>query len=283
MTKIEHIINALSESPQLHAHNTFFYKLCKGLAREIVERDFSDKSPKTREFEPFGSIAMPYIKMGNIDSKDLFGLDELIIFAFYYSNRGLYKRALDIGANLGLHSMIMSRCGFTVEAFEPDPWHFGILSKNLILNKIYSVKTNEAAVSFKNGNAEFVRVLGNTTGSHLAGAKDSYGEKEIFQVNVREAGHLFDLFDFAKIDAEGHEKEILSALTSEHLAHLDIMVEVGNSDNATFIYDHIKKIGGKMFSQKTGWSEVKGLDEVPTSHREGSLFITLKSEMPWKN
>jgi hypothetical protein len=124
-------------------------------------------------------------------------------------------------------------------------------------------------------------VLGNTTGSHLAGFKESYGEKEYFTVPTRAAGPLFAWADFAKIDAEGHEKELLLAATRESMDKLDIMVEIGNSANAEAVFKHFRALGVGMFSQKTGWNRVQNVADVPTSHREGSLFITVKPAMPW--
>src|ERR1041384_2111016 len=111
--------------------------------------------------------------MGAVDSLDLFGLDELIIFLFYWCNRGRYRRVVDIGANLGLHTIMMGRCGFQVTAFEPHPVHCEVLRRTVALNDITSVELRTAAVSTRTGEAAFVRVLGNTTGSHLLGSKDS--------------------------------------------------------------------------------------------------------------
>ena len=37
-----------------------------------------------------------------------------------------------------------------------------------------------------------------------------------------------------------------------------------------------------MFSQKLGWSKIKSINDVPTSHKEGSLFVTKKQEMAWE-
>jgi FkbM family methyltransferase len=220
--------------------------------------------------------------MGAIDSVDLFGLDELIIFAFYRANRARYRRVLDIGANLGLHSIVMARCGYQVKAFEPDPWHFDLLKKNLEANGA-SVEPIQAAVSTTDGEAQFVRVLGNTTGSHLAGSKDSYGEKETFTVLTRAIGPLFEWADLAKIDAEGHEKDLLLSTSAAALQKLDIMVEIGNPSNARAVFDHMRALGVGMFAQKIGWGRVEDLNDVPTSHREGSLFISAKAAMPWNS
>jgi FkbM family methyltransferase len=281
MPALDLLFDALAESPRLHSHSSAFYRLCKVNARAAVEPLFASLDRTPREFGPFGSVSLPYTKMGAIDSLDLFGLDELIIFAFYHANRTRYRHTLDIGANLGLHSIVMARCGFSVRAFEPDPWHYGILVENLAANDISTVEPVAAAVSTQDGEAGFVRVLGNTTGSHLAGSKDSYGEKEYFTVPTHEVGPLFASADFAKIDAEGHEKELLLAATRESMEKLDIMVEIGNAANADAVFAHFQALGVGMFSQKTGWNRVQSIADVPKSHRDGSLFITLKPAMPW--
>jgi FkbM family methyltransferase len=280
MSTLDLLFDALSESPSLHAPSGAFHKLFKPVARKEMLELFSEKERVARDFGPFGQISLPYTKMGAIDSVDLFGLDELIIFSFYRLNRGRYRRVLDIGANLGLHSIIMARCGFQVRAFEPDPWHYGILKKNLDSNGA-GVEAIQAAVSTSDGEAQFVRVLGNTTGSHLAGSKDSYGEKETFSVKTRAIGPLFESADFAKIDAEGHEKAILLAAPAAQLRKIDIMVEIGNVPNAQAVFEYLRGLGIGMFAQKIGWRRVEKLEDMPTSHRDGSLFITAKPAMPW--
>jgi len=281
MTTLELLFDALAESPALHMRSSAFYRLCKLVARAAVGPLFSSSERTARPFGPFGSLSLPYTRMGAIDSIDLFGLDELIIFAFYHRNRGRYRRVLDIGANLGLHSIVMARCGFEVRAFEPDPWHYGLLKENLAANGATTVVADAAAVSTSDGEAQFVRVLGNTTGSHLAGSKDSYGEKETFAVPTRAVGPLFDSAEFAKIDAEGHERVLLLVATRETMQRLDIMVEIGNPANAEAVYGHFRALGVGMFAQKLGWRRVEALSDVPTSHREGSLFISAKPAMPW--
>jgi FkbM family methyltransferase len=175
----------------------------------------------------------------------------------------------------------MAKCGFTVKAFEPDPWHYGLLGENLAANGANSVEALQAAVSVADGEAQFVRVLGNTTGSHLAGAKDSYGDKEHFTVRTCGVGPLMAWADLAKIDAEGHERDLLLTTTKQGMQSLDIMVEIGNPENAKAVFEHFQAIGVGMFAQKLGWARVQSAGDVPTSHREGSLFISAKPAMPW--
>jgi len=137
------------------------------------------------------------------------------------------------------------------------------------------------AVSTTDGKAEFVRVLGNTTGSHLVGSKNSYGERDYFTVSTAAVGPLFEWADFAKIDAEGHERDLLLSTTAEAFAHLDVMVEIGNAANAEAIFTHCRKIDVAMFAPKFGWQPARRLSAVPASHRDGSLFLSTKPEMPW--
>jgi FkbM family methyltransferase len=277
------LIEALAEAPSLHCATTSYYRFMNALCKKVFRASsLSEPQPTPVEFAPFGSLAFPYQKMGAIDSIDLFGLDELIIFAFYWANRNRYRRTVDIGANLGLHSILMARNGFSVTAFEPDPVHFDLLKRNLQLNGATGVTPIQAAVSDRDGKLEFVRVKGNTTGSHLAGAKSNpYGELDRFDVDVRACMMALDGADFAKIDAEGHEVTILSAIPASRWERLDAIVEVGTTENARALFTHFIGLPISLFAQKTGWSRVILESDIPTSHREGSLFITSKTEMPW--
>lgn len=258
------------------------YALLQSIAREVVDNKFSSENATPVPFGPFGEIAFPYTKMGAIDTLDLFGIDELIIFAFYWCNRGRYKKTLDMGANLGLHSTIMSRCGFDITSFEPDPRHFELLTRNLKLNHADRVTPMNMAISAEEGTLEFVRVLGNTTGSHLAGSKSSvYGETDRFPVKVCAFKDVIKGADFVKLDIEGHEKVVLTATTADQWQKLDMMAEIGSPENAEAIFTHFKKIGVSMFAQKKSWRAVETLEDMPTSYKHGSLFITTKPGMPW--
>ncbi|MBI1910253.1 MAG: FkbM family methyltransferase [Deltaproteobacteria bacterium] len=251
--------------------------------RKEIEGLFSNAEPcVSKTFSPFGELIFPYVRMGAIDSLDLFGMDELIIFSFYWTNRHLYKRVVDIGANIGLHSILLSKCGFTIRSYEPDPDTYKKLRKNLELNKCAHVEAINAAVSSTKGTCEFTRVLGNTTGSHLTGSKPNpYGDLERFPVTVESIEPLIEWADLMKIDAEGHEKEILLATKNDQWQKTDALVEIGNEGNAKAVFDHFNKIKINLFAQKTNWKRVTKINDMPMSHRDGTLFISRRSETPW--
>jgi hypothetical protein len=150
------------------------------------------------------------------------------------------------------------------------------------LNQSANVTVFENAISDKPGTLEFIRVLGNTTGSHLAGAKlNPYGQLERFPVNVLSIESVMSNVDFIKLDAEGQEKLILLATDSNHWKTTDMILEVGSSENALGIFSHMNEIGVNLFSQKLNWNKVTSVEGMPNSYKEGSLFISAKSSMIW--
>lgn len=277
------LLLALPSLYRQHIPTSDVYDLLKQVARQEVENIFYCPEPREIEFGPFGCLVFPYHPMGVFDSLNLFDLDELIILSFYWTNRYRYQRVLDVGANIGLHSIILSRCGFEIRAYEPDPEHFKILQRNLALNHCDRVTAFNQAISDKTGVKEFIRVLGNTTGNHLAGSKPHpYGELERFPVEVEAIEPLFGWADLIKLDAEGHEKEILLSTRKQDWLKTDALVEVENETNAKLLYEHFGGLEVNLFSQKINWQRVTNEDHVPTSYREGTLFVTCKNEMPWK-
>ena len=271
--------------PQFYRHHSTNGALWRSLsyvAKNSIATLFSDRQAKPVEFGPFGDLIFPYIEMGSINSLHLFGLDELILFSFYNTNRTRYKKVVDFGTNIGLHTTVLSRCGLEVRSFEPDPVHINILESTLANNNI-KADLHRTAISINNGEMEFIRVLGNTTGSHLAGAKATpYGELERFTVKVEAALPHLQWADLAKIDIEGHEAALLTALPPEIWLSTDAAMEICTAANAEKIYNHLAPTSVNMFSQKIGWNKVRSIADMPNSHRDGSLFLTRKSEMPWE-
>lgn len=277
------ILSSLPLIQDHHSRQTSLYRILDRATRRAAEELFEpEQRDNVKVLGTLGSIFFPYVNMGAVDSIDLFGLDELMLFSFYWVNRNRYKKVLDIGANIGLHSVILAKCGYQVRSFEPDPTHFAKLQEILTLNGIQTVEANQAAVSDRDGEVEFVRVLGNTTSSHIAGCKHPYGELERFKVPVFNIKNLIQDADLIKMDVEGHEGTLIQATSSDDWNHTDALIEVGTLEIAKAILDHLQRINVRAFSQKIGWREVKTLDDMPFSYKDGSLFISKKSSMPWK-
>jgi len=177
---------------------------------------------------------------------------------------------------------LMSRCGWQVNAYEPDPVHCNLIKRNLNLNNVNSVTLFEAAVSDKVGSLEFTRVKGNTTGSHLTGSKKTpYGELDKFRVDVEAIFDIMNRVDFIKLDVEGHEAVIIKSTNTKDWESVDMMLEVGSPENAEDIFKHLNEIRVNCFSQKNGWKRVSSIADMPVGYKEGSLFISTKDVMNW--
>ena len=70
--------------------------------------------------------------MGSINSLDLFGLDELLLLSRYWRNRERYHDAVDLGADVGLHSILLGKIGMSVTRAEPYPIHMVELRSNMV-------------------------------------------------------------------------------------------------------------------------------------------------------
>lgn len=227
------------------------------------------------------NIDFPYVSMGKIDSLDLFGPTELMILQLYRDNRDRWKNVADIGANLGLHSILMARLGWSVDAYEPDPEIYGKLRDNLDANRMSKMVTaHRVAVHNETTTANFVRVHNNLTGSHLEGYKDSYGPRNTIKVQTIDCREIWPKVDFAKIDSEGNEAALCLTMTAATMEKLDCVMEVRNEENALIIFSYFQDIGVPIWAQKIGWKRVKDASEMPHINREGSIFVGM--EPPWR-
>lgn len=248
---------------------------------QFVKAYFTGYRGNVLDLAPFGGIVWPYVGMGNVSSHDLFNLDELILFSFYAANRDRYHTAFDIGANLGLHSIVLSRLGYVVHAFEPDPAHYEWFVKNTAANGCSNVRAIRKAVSDRSGVTSFVRVKDNTSASHIAGSREFYGDVEYLEIETIALQDLDVEPDLIKIDTEGHEKTVLLSIDLDQWQRVDAIAEVQHADNARAIFEHFHGTGVNVFAQSLGWRTVDRLEDMPRTNKEGHIFISRKPAMPW--
>jgi FkbM family methyltransferase len=249
-----------------------------------IDKVHNSMSSAEISFAELGLIKFPFFEMGQINSTKLFGLDELILFSFYYANRDRYKKTLDLGANIGLHTLVMKKLGFQVTSYEPDSVHLAQFKKVMKLNDLGTEGLTPTAISDKRGTMEYIRILGNTTGSHLLGSKEEvYGVTEIVSVEVDDILEVLNQgeFDFVKMDVEGHEVVLLNRITAESIATTDIMLEIGSEKNAKDIFKILSDKKIPAYAQKINWSRVEKLEDLPYHHTHGSLFLSMQGPPNW--
>lgn len=276
------LVTTLGEMPAWHGAGSALHGLLAPVALRAARLLFGDPDGPPRAFPPFGTLRMPYVQMGAVDSVDILNLDEMLLFAFYWRNRHLYRRVADLGANIGWHSLLLSRCGYQVRAWEPDPETYQVLERTLRDNGCAEAEPIRRAVSHHAGTARFVRVLGNRTSSHIEGAKAApYGELERFEVELDAYAPIAAWADLIKMDIEGHEADLLCATDADAWAATDVLAEIGTPENAQKIYGHLTGLGVSIFSQKLGWRRAETVEDVPTHYSQGSVFLSRREQMPW--
>lgn len=127
--------------------------------------------------------------------------------------------AIDIGANIGMHSVIMAnRVGPTgrVVSFEPDPHPFRRLNANLRLNGFTQVETHRKALSAKPGKATFFLhddAIGNYANASLhaenIGHQTPSVEIDVLTLDSFVADAGMQRLDVIKLLAQGEEWNIL--------------------------------------------------------------------------
>ncbi len=284
MFQNKNLLSEIAQHHDFHCSKSEWYSTFSTKTETEVQIGHSSYVEAPIKLGEIGLLNFPFYSMGHINSSNLFGLDELILFSFYFQNTKRYQKVLDLGANIGLHTLVLLKLGYSVISYEPDPNTTTQIRKVLNANNFSSEGIIEAAISDSNGTKDFVRVLGNTTGSHLSGSKVSppYGGHDTFSVQTQDINDvLAEGFDLIKMDVEGHEATLISHLNPARFKPVDILLEVGSEANASIIYSKVDELGWNMFSQKNNWGKVSSERDVPTSYKEGSLFITQSHEMNW--
>jgi FkbM family methyltransferase len=122
---------------------------------------------------------------------------------------------LDIGANIGNHTLAFASVAHVVHAFEPIPHLFDVLGGNVTRNGLHHVHTHNVALSDHEGSATINMV---NAGNYGASSFDKRAEGTT-PVNVNMttgdtfvAKHNLARIDFMKIDVEAHEVFVLRGL-----------------------------------------------------------------------
>lgn len=279
----EEILDLVLELIQITETDVLNNKLLVDRLTSITSKSsevlFGPKSKSGKaKLSAFGEIVFPNYKMGAISSFMHLDYREMAIFYLYLTKSKFYDVAIDLGANIGLHSILLKKAGFSaVHSFEPDPMHFKELKRRIKLNDLSNISIHNGAVSNFSGTSEFTRVVGNTTSSHLSGAKsDPYGVLEKFECQVFDINEIIPVGakTLIKIDIEGSELDVLGAIPLKTWNMVDCIVEVTSEMHAIGILELAKEQNLNIFSQKISWKLVSNIDDMPLNYKEGSIFVT---------
>jgi FkbM family methyltransferase len=123
-------------------------------------------------------------------------------------------RIVDVGANLGLYTLLLARLtgpAGQVHAFEPEPALFQALTRNCRRNAAANVTTVNCALGAGSGRIPFYRSLFNSGDNRLGGLGWKGRGVEV------EMARLDDVLpepcvDFIKMDVQGYEMQVLQGM-----------------------------------------------------------------------
>lgn len=184
-----------------------------------------------RRSEPFWHIGVKGLKF-NVTPKDYIEsyiyLDGIYEKPFLYLlERVLVKRrtALDVGANIGNHSLFLSTLFKTVHSFEPNPDLLARLKRNLDENDAAHVHVHGVGLSNEDARLPFHKPADHNkgVGRFVAAGEDDHCVLEVRCGDAMIAELGVDHVDFIKVDVEGHELHVLQGLRKTIAAHQPVI------------------------------------------------------------
>lgn len=155
------------------------------------------------------------------------------------------RTMLDIGANIGNHSIYLSSSFEVIHAFDPNPEAVRRLQQNIAVNEIKNIVVHKVGLSeFKSTLPFMVSTDGNLGTSRIL---DQPTEQSILVETVRGDEYLLDLginhIDFIKIDVEGFELDAMKGLVETIERHRPIVAfEYHAHDFNPGHFDEFRKI-----------------------------------------
>ncbi len=149
---------------------------------------------------------------------------------------------LDIGANIGNHTLAFATRATRVHAFEPLPDAFSLLNSNVQNNLLSNVALHAVALSDRDDVATLYQAPLHNVG--MSSFDPRQGEFTAIPVTRRCGDHyLAELgvtrVDFMKIDVEGHEPQVLQGLENTIRHDLPLIALEWNNAAAIARFDGI--------------------------------------------
>jgi len=168
--------------------------------------------------------------------------------------------AIDVGANIGNHTIFFSQCFPQVISFEPAPENCGLIRANLYLNGINNVTLIEKGLGEKNATLTLANNDPTNTNNGFSisqSAENTYTQGNRQATVVRGDDELKDMefsngISIIKIDVEGMEPQVLYGLTKTIQKYQPIIFwEAFDHDSANESVKVLKNMGYEYFYHMT--------------------------------
>jgi FkbM family methyltransferase len=138
---------------------------------------------------------------------------------------------VDVGANVGLHTVVMSRLvgpAGRVLAFEPDPHNFRLLETNLRLNGAGNVTARQCAIGDTDGVCRLARNPRNYADCRVTSELPAWSSHDVPLTTLDAALPALPpgAITFLKLDVQGSECRVLRGMRHTLARHPDLVMVV---------------------------------------------------------
>lgn len=215
--------------------------------------------------------------------------DELALVRRWWGGRA-GGVALDVGANVGHHTLAFSRIFGSVHAFEPNPMVFGQLERAVYYNRVDNVTLHSCGLWDCDAVLEFnVPPAGNTGMGSFKEEIPGMGDAAKVVLPVRRGDDVLasakvERIDFVKIDVQGAEGEALNGLARTLAQSRPLVwIEISPTTRETLptLANLLRKLGGGRYEALhltrahplLNVVTVRTVDEAAYATMDGNLFL----------
>ena len=213
--------------------------------------------PQQQSVEYTSSLGKFFTRKGTIDFKFANYAYEWDVKQFVLDHYRDYTVFLDIGANIGIYSIMMAQKGLFCHAFEPMPDNYQAMLKNIGLNDLDNViRTYNIALGNEESSCEFIYEQVNTGASRIATSSSDYqGPKDSTTTVISKVCTLDGISPelaippdekiLIKMDTEGMEHLILQGAIAFLKTHRNILLIMEKKYQALDAINDLLALTGK--------------------------------------
>lgn len=220
--------------------------------RELIVKTLVRHAAKRREsFGRFAVIPTDFVGM-NVIANGFYERHELTILQRLIQSQNLaHTTALDIGANIGNHTVVFSKLFQSVIAFEPNPSVATLLETNVVLSGCRNVEVRRVGLGPQDATLPFTPDMEGNDGHGSFAIKGA----TTIDLPVRNGDDLLSEIDpeissgerpigFIKCDVEGFEASVFAGLEKTLTHHSPIIVfESDHKGPGAEAFDVLKRCG----------------------------------------
>jgi FkbM family methyltransferase len=188
---------------------------------------------------------------------------------------------VDVGANIGLHSLRAHKYGAKMYCFEPDPDTFDILNINMQINGAFTSELFQMACGNQSGTVQFDRSDISAGMSHIAyDTTSNDNSSNRLEVKIDTLDNMLSNVNevsLIKIDVEGAEEQVIAGARSILSRSKDITLIMEYHVRPTLteiIVELINNLGFKAYLFRYGQSPIELNVEHASDWQSGDIVLT---------